>query len=145
MTIIRGVFIVGCIMMLAFPVHSQYADILVRFVDLPNDEGFVKAGLIKDPLTYLSKDPTRQPFRVNESVIHEGQSVWMIKDVPYDDYAIQSYHDKNDNDVMDQFFMIPQEAWGFSNNVRHTFSPPSWEEVKFRVDQPAVEIIIQVK
>jgi uncharacterized protein (DUF2141 family) len=47
-------------------------------------------------------------------------------------YAIALYHDENNNGKLDKNFLgIPTERYGFSNDARGTFGPPSWSEAKF--------------
>lgn len=46
-------------------------------------------------------------------------------------YAIAVYHDKNNNGKLDtNIFGIPSEVYGFSNDARGTFGPPSYSEAK---------------
>jgi uncharacterized protein (DUF2141 family) len=47
------------------------------------------------------------------------------------EYAITSFLDENANGTLDKnFFGVPTESYGFSNNVKGTFGPPSFDEVK---------------
>src|SRR5262245_49789263 len=46
-----------------------------------------------------------------------------INDVPYGDYGVAVFHDENSNGKMDKYVLgIPLEPYGFSNNVRVTFT-----------------------
>jgi uncharacterized protein (DUF2141 family) len=64
---------------------------------------------------------------------------------PGKEYAIALYHDENANGKMDKnFFGVPTERYGFSNNARATFGPPSFEEAKF-IPQNAKLIQITIK
>ena len=48
------------------------------------------------------------------------------------EYAASAFHDENSNGKLDTNFMgIPKEAYGFSNDARGTFGPPSYEDCKF--------------
>jgi len=56
------------------------------------------------------------------------------------------FHDENGNGKNDRNFLgIPKEPYGFSNNARRKFGPPTWTEAKFAVSSPAVVVEIQVK
>lgn len=49
-------------------------------------------------------------------------------------YAVQYYHDANDNDEMDfRWFGPPAEGYGNSNNVRATFSAPEFAPQLFNL------------
>ena len=50
------------------------------------------------------------------------------------EYALAVIHDLNENNELDKGFMgIPQEPYGFSNDARGKFGPPSYEESKLTV------------
>ena len=50
------------------------------------------------------------------------------------EYAISVIHDVNENKELDKGFMgIPKEPYGFSNDARGKFGPPSYEESKLIV------------
>ncbi len=49
-------------------------------------------------------------------------------------YALAAYHDANDNKKIDKSFTgIPTEKYGFSNNARGTFGPPSLSDQLFQL------------
>ncbi|MCF8413904.1 MAG: DUF2141 domain-containing protein, partial [Melioribacteraceae bacterium] len=51
----------------------------------------------------------------------------------FGEYAIKCYHDVNENRELDtNFFGIPSEDYGFSNNAPATFGPPSFEQAAFK-------------
>ena len=57
-------------------------------------------------------------------------------------YAISAFHDENDNEKLDSGFMgIPTEPYGFSNDAKGTFGPPSFDKAMVRVDQDKVSVI----
>ena len=51
-------------------------------------------------------------------------------------YSVSLFHDENNNGVLDTkgLFGIPSEPYGFSNNPRTTFGPPSFENCTFLID-----------
>jgi len=53
-------------------------------------------------------------------------------DIPVGTYAVGYYIDANENEKLDTNFLgIPKEEYGFSNNVRGKFGPPSFESASF--------------
>ena len=54
-----------------------------------------------------------------------------ITDLEESFYAVAIYHDKNSNDKFDTFLSIPQEKFGFSNDAKVFFGPPSFDEASF--------------
>ena len=49
-----------------------------------------------------------------------------LKDLDESHYAVAIYHDKNSNGEFDTFLSIPQEKFGFSNDAKVFFGPPSF-------------------
>lgn len=49
-------------------------------------------------------------------------------------YAVAVMHDENDNGKLDKnFFGVPSEGYGVSNNHTYAMSSPKWDESKFTV------------
>ena len=62
----------------------------------------------------------------------EPGSVTYIYELPPGTYAIGIFHDVNLNNKMDNnFFGVPKEQYGFSNNARALFGPPDFEDAAF--------------
>ena len=56
-------------------------------------------------------------------------------ELPNGIYAIGIYVDSNENNILDtNFFGMPKEQFGFSNNVFDRFGPPSFESASFQLD-----------
>jgi len=82
-----------------------------------SDNGIVRARLVM----------------VDESI--ERLEFWGL---PSGDYGIAVYHDINSNNVMDKkYLVIPNEAYGFSNNARGSIGlgTPGFDKAKFAVPQ----------
>ena len=61
-------------------------------------------------------------------------SATYIFDLPEGVYAIGIFVDVNRNNRMDRNFIgIPKEQYGFSNDARGSFGPPSFAEASFTV------------
>ncbi|MFT4025330.1 MAG: DUF2141 domain-containing protein [Novosphingobium sp.] len=55
-----------------------------------------------------------------------------IPNVPPGTWAIQAFHDENNNESTDQgLFGIPKEGVGFSRDARISFGPPKWRDAQF--------------
>lgn len=58
--------------------------------------------------------------------------------LPEGTFALAVFQDINANEKLDKnFFGIPSEPYGFSNNAMGSFGPPSWEAAAFTVDGSA--------
>ena len=67
----------------------------------------------------------------------EGKSQnYNFDDLPEGKYAVAIYQDENRNKILDKNLLgIPTEIYGFSNNARRTFSAPSFQEAKFKLNK----------
>lgn len=55
-----------------------------------------------------------------------------LPNLPYGNYAIAAYHDANENGKLDKnFFGVPTELYGFSNDARGMVSAPDFKDAKF--------------
>lgn len=96
----------------------------------------------------------------DKNIFEEGSSVYIGKILPiknweviieinslnFGEYAIKVFHDKNNNGKLDTDFLgIPKENYGYSNNARSWFGPPSWQKAKFLFSQKEMKIEIKVE
>ena len=88
---------------------------------------------------FNSKDDyTKEPVYAVVLPVGDKEMAWKVPDLPFGEYAIAVYHDKNTNGKLDTNFLgIPKEDYGFSNNARGKFGPASWEDAKFSVTESA--------
>ena len=71
---------------------------------------------------------------------------WIFLEIPYGEYVVATYHDRNENEILDSNFLgIPKEAFGFSNRARGIVGPPDYEESKFMFNQKFKTVAIRVK
>ena len=86
-------------------------------------------------------------FRSNETVpIHDSKASVTFEQIPYGTYAIKIFHDENSNGELDTNFVgFPKESFGFSNDAMGKFGPPTFEQAKFEIAQPKLELTIHAK
>ncbi|MDE2302802.1 MAG: DUF2141 domain-containing protein [Sphingomonadales bacterium] len=61
-----------------------------------------------------------------------GTTTLTLLALPPGDYAVQAFHDENDNDRVDRaLFGIPKEGIGFSRDARIVLGPPKWRDAVF--------------
>jgi uncharacterized protein (DUF2141 family) len=65
-----------------------------------------------------------------------------VFDIPAGKYAIGVFHDVNGNNSLDtNFFGMPKEQYGFSNNATGSFGPPSFDDAAVFVTKDAMHTI----
>lgn len=58
-----------------------------------------------------------------------------IKNIKPGTYSFRYFHDENNNEELDTNLIgMPKEGFGFSNNAKGTFGPPSHEKTLFKID-----------
>jgi uncharacterized protein (DUF2141 family) len=115
-------------------------------VGFKNSEGNVKVALHDKPDTYLSRNSNEPAFKAVQLKIKNKVAYYTFRDIPYGEYAVTLYHDVNENDDFDlNFFGLPAEPYGISNNVRGTFKAPAYEKAKFNFKSSEKVIKIKVK
>ncbi len=63
----------------------------------------------------------------SETIVNKQCNI-LIKNITSGKYTISYFHDENNNKELDSKFRVPQEGYGFSNNAKGKFGPPSLEE-----------------
>ena len=72
----------------------------------------------------------------------EPGSVTYVYELPPGTYAIGIFHDVNLSSKMDNnFFGVPKEQYGFSNNARALLGPPAFEAAAFELNGVATQSI----
>lgn len=92
----------------------------------------------KQSLELPKKEPLIWNINLDQEALRDGQALW----------AVSAHHDKNANDKLDKnAFGIPTEPYGFSNNPKRGFGPPSFDEVSFKIndDEPNDRKVIEIK
>lgn len=94
-------------------------------------KGKVGLCLISDKSEFLGDCSYYREFEVTQRTL-----VLLLKGIKPNEYAISIYHDANSNGKLDTNFLgLPKERYGFSNNPRTTFGPPSFEKCLFTLDK----------
>lgn len=75
----------------------------------------------------------------------EGELETELK-IPFGKYAVTIFHDVNsDTELNTNFLGIPKEPYGFSNNPKSSFGPPSFEQSLFEFIEDGQQIEIELK
>lgn len=98
---------------------------------------------------YLAVYASHQAFMKPDSAVYReilpatGDTVsFAITTLPEGDYALSVFHDLNSNRNLDVNALgIPVEAFGFSNNPRSFFGPPTFEQARVSLGEGAVVTI----
>ena len=72
-----------------------------------------------------------------------GAIRFVLRDLPPGRYAVNAFHDENDNGELDANLLgIPSEGYGFANDPPSTFGPPDFEAAAVTLDDaPAAAVM----
>lgn len=120
---------------------TEFSELTLHITGFENSTGIARVALVNSKENYAQDTPFKgYNFDItNKNVLQTIQ-------LPYGEYAIKVFHDKNSNNELDTLiFGIPKERYGFSNNARETFGPPEYKDAVFNLDSPKKEINIIIK
>lgn len=130
---IKHFLLIGLFSLVIYAGDNQKSRLVVKINGLKNDQGTVKVALCNSLENYKND---RSPYKAAIIEIRNNQAIAVFDNLPAGNYAIKAFHDENNNDDLDTNFLgIPIEDYGFSNNVRGLFGPPSWNSAKFNLDK----------
>lgn len=103
----------------------------VAFQGVTQPRGVVLCAVFDSKAAY---DANTRPVRTLNLPAGEGNFSATFAGLPPGRYAVKSFHDR-DSDGKMKFNPIgmPLEPYGFSNNARAPFGPPSWKAASFEV------------
>ncbi len=112
------------------PLFSQ-SKVVVTVKNLQEIKGTIRMAVYSGEDNFMKKSLVSKEIKVT------GKEVtFVFENVIHGEYAVSTYHDIDDNRKLDTGFMgIPKEPYGFSNDARGTFGPPSYESAKFKVGE----------
>lgn len=120
--------------------------IVVEVSGLANDKGECLVALYTDRTSFNQVDLAAEKGLVS---IENGRAeyTFSIEKGTIESFAVAAFHDENGNGVLDRNRLgIPTERYGFSNNARGSFGPPSFESAAVRINNPTNEsrILIEI-
>ncbi|WP_109832110.1 DUF2141 domain-containing protein [Reichenbachiella versicolor] len=131
--------LITAVIMLGMIATTQAEDLKVVIKNI-NGKGNVKASLFDSEENFLRKGK-----RISKAVNEEGDMTIIFKDVTPGTYAVSILHDQNANGKMDKTnYGKPTEPYGFSNNAKGFFGPPSFEDSAFELNtNKTIEITLK--
>ncbi len=114
----------------ATPASDSHKALHVHVVGLRNSNGNVTCTLFKSRVGFPSHDSTAAADMTVP--VRQASATCDFRGLAPDRYALVVFHDENANGKFDKsLFAIPKEGYGFSNNVKPRFSPPSFDSAAF--------------
>lgn len=116
--------------LVAAEARAQSYTLTINITGLRNSNGRLYLSLYNAAPGYPKK--ASAAYRLSAAPISQGHSTVILNGVPAGVYAVACYHDENNNGKLDtNFFGIPVEGTGASNNARGSAGPPKFNDAKF--------------
>lgn len=141
--LILALFFVGIVDAQEISYPEELSSFELTIEGISKVEGEIRIAVFNSEDSYNEKE---DPIHAVVLPVEGGTLIWDEEKLPYGDYAIAVYHDKNTNGELDSNILgIPKEAYGFSNNARGRFGPASWEDAHFTISSESHSISILIK
>ena len=130
-------------------VFSQEENSIYYITDLRGDISLeIKINNLesnKGPIYIRILDENENPVIVGTTTVINYSALISFDSISPGKYAIQFFHDENENKKMDfNLIGIPKEKFGSSNNVKPILGPPKFEKMLINLNQNRKIIIIPV-
>ncbi|WP_299313548.1 DUF2141 domain-containing protein [uncultured Aquimarina sp.] len=133
-------FIITLLLPIVIFAQNNTNSIQISITNIKSDEGNIRIGLYNGEDNFYKK--TYKSIAIKAK---KGSLTVTLDDIPDGTYAISLFHDENDNKKLDtNFFKIPNEPYGTSNNAKGNFGPPKWIDAKFSVSEHVVYQSIKI-
>lgn len=123
--------------------NVQMGRLKVKITNFKNREGKAVINLFRKEDDFL-----KNAFQEKSSEIESDKDTVTIifYDLPFADYSIRAFHDKNDNKKLDHSLIGPLEPYGWSNNWKFSFfnGMPTFEKTKFKFSQANQVVLIPI-
>ncbi len=91
-------------------------------------------------------DDWEKAFTSKSVAVTDNLKEIRLEDIPFGTYGIALIHDENENYELDtNFFGVPKEGYGFSNNARGRFGPPDYSDAEFTLETERLVLQIEMK
>jgi uncharacterized protein (DUF2141 family) len=102
----------------------------VKITNITEVKGEIEIGFYNNPDTFPDDGGQYKKLRVKVT----SKVMKITVELPKGVWAVAVYHDENnDKKINKNFFGIPKERYGFSNNVKPVLSAPSFNKTKFEL------------
>lgn len=124
-------------------VELNAADLTIVLEGAKVDEGVLMVAVADSQAAFDNEAPVYVSLILP---VRDGGNTITLHDIPAGAYAISVFHDADSDGELNANLMgIPTEAYGFSNNARGSFGPPSYENCRFEVENVDVEQRISLR
>lgn len=121
---------------------AQTGTLVIKIKNIKPIEGNLVIGIFDNKENFPIDG---KQYKLTTLKVTATEMIYMVELPSKKDYGLAIFHDRNANGIIDKTWLgIPIEPYGFSNNIRPTISAPTFEQVKFKLDQSKnIEVILK--
>lgn len=142
-----------CLGISGFSLAQESGILTVEVIGMESNEGVVRIALFKSKEVFENFDARKSAppgafpaYKRGITKISNHTAKWKFQEIPYGEYVVATYHDQNNNGILDSNFLgIPKEAFGFSNDARGIVGAPDYDKAKIIFIQKNQTVMIRVK
>ncbi len=124
--------------------QSNPTNLQVSISGASSDTGSIRILVFSKPSGF--PDQVKQAVRSISLPSKNGKASFKLTDLPTGTYAIGVIHDQDNNGKLSTNAVgYPTEKFGFSNNPKVYFGPPSFEKAAFVLGKTAVSLEISLR
>ncbi len=128
---------------LSFQTNAQNA-VTVNVTNIQSDKGTIYIAFFDSSKDFPNHNHDEQ-LHLKKIKPVKGSIEFTFNDIKNGTYAIAVYHDINNNNKLNKnFFGIPKEPFAFSKNISHSFSAPTFDECKFKLENKNLNLTIKL-
>jgi len=117
------------------------AELKVTLEQVVTDAGYLLVAVCT-PETFLRRGC---PY-TGRAPAASGEAHVVVRGIDPGVYAVQAFHDENDNLELDRNFLgLPEEGMGFSNDAPMRFGPPRFEDAAIEIDAGGAAIRLRLR
>ena len=125
---------------------KEFGTVRVEIEGYPSEKGIAMVAIERDSKAFDDGKLEEFVFKGYRLPLNDKKLTVEFKNLPYGTYAIKTFHDENENSKLDtNFFGVPSEAYGFSNNARGSFGPASFSDAKFELNKSQIDVRIKIE
>jgi uncharacterized protein (DUF2141 family) len=120
--------------------EGQSGNVVVHISGFGSDRGVARFMIFNDESEYLKdKFNGLTAFKIGTASIKNTEANYVFRDLPYGEYAIKIFHDPDKTGLLARNKLGGAKSeYGFSNNARGRFGPPSFENAKFALQNSEI-------
>ncbi len=123
---------------------NQFGSITVHITDINKPDGMLGVSLYNAKKGFPGKH--EHAFANELKKITSTEDKVVFKNIPYGTYAVSIIHDANSNGKLDtNFFGIPKEGVGVSNNPKIGMGGPKYKDSEFTLDTKQLDLTIPMR